>query len=169
MKERKIVRKWCWVWDFGKEELWLNEMAMNGWLLCKVSFCKYTFEKCEPGEYAVRLEMHGADDAYIDFMRETGAIYIGRRVKWIYFCKKTEDGPFDIFSDIDSKTRHLDKIGKMLGLVCIGNILVGLSANTAATTNMGFLNLLCAALLAYALGRIHGKKEALEKERLIHE
>ena len=33
----------------------------------------------------------------------------------------------------------------------------------------GGLNLLCATILMYALGRIHGKKEALIKERRLHE
>ena len=33
----------------------------------------------------------------------------------------------------------------------------------------GWLNLLCAAMLSYALGRIHGMKAALEKERSLHE
>jgi hypothetical protein len=33
----------------------------------------------------------------------------------------------------------------------------------------GWLNLLCAAMLSYALGRIHGMKVALEKERSLHE
>ena len=32
-----------------------------------------------------------------------------------------------------------------------------------------WLNLLCAAMLSYALGRIHGMKAALEKERSLHE
>ena len=31
MESRKTIRKWFWVWDFEKEEDWLNEMAMNGW------------------------------------------------------------------------------------------------------------------------------------------
>ena len=34
MENRKTIRKWFWVWDFEKEEDWLNEMAMNGWV-CK--------------------------------------------------------------------------------------------------------------------------------------
>ena len=36
MNERKTVKKWMWVWDFEKEEQWLNETAMNGWALCSV-------------------------------------------------------------------------------------------------------------------------------------
>ena len=34
---------------------------------------------------------------------------------------------------------------------------------------IGWLNLLCATVLMYALGRIHGKKEALEQARALRE
>lgn len=168
MGERKTVYKWIWVWEFEKEEQWLNEMAMSGWVLCDVGFCRYTFEKCQPGEYTVRMEMHGYDSEYIAFMGETGAEYIGRMVKWIYFRKKTQDGKFDIFSDIDSKVAHLDKIGKMLTIVGYLNILVGI-VNSFNPMPVGFINLLCATVLMYALGRIHGKKEALKKEKQLYE
>ncbi|MDF2948881.1 MAG: hypothetical protein K0R07_902 [Sedimentibacter sp.] len=168
MKEKKIIYKWIWALDFEKEEQWLNEMAMNGWVLCAVSLCRFTFEKCEPGEYIVRLEMHGVDDVYINFMRETGAVYIGRVAQWIYFCKKTEYGSFDIFSDIDSRITHLDRIGKLLEIVGFANLAIGV-VNSFIPTHVGFINLLCATLLMYGLGRIHGKKEALEKNRQLYE
>lgn len=164
--ERKTVRRWFWVWDFDKEDQWLNEMALSGWVLDSVGFCKYNFVKCEPGEYTVRLEMHDPDDEYVAFMEETGAEFIGRMVKWIYFRKKAVDGPFEIFSDIDSKISHLDQIGKMLTLVGIANLLLGISV---IQNSFGEINLLCATLLMYGLGRIHGKKEALEKERMVRE
>ena len=166
MMERKTIRKWFWVWEFDKEEQWLNTMAQSGWVLDSVGFCKYNFVKCEPGEYTVRLEMHDPDDEYVAFMEETGAEYIGRMVKWIYFRKKAVDGPFEIFSDIDSKISHLDQIGKMLTLVGIANLLLGISVTQ---NSFGEINLLCATLLMYGLGRIHGKKEALEKERMVRE
>ena len=168
MSEKKTVYKWFWVWDFEKEEQWLNEMAMNGWVLCGVGWCRYTFERCEPGQYAIRLEMRGADDAYIDFMAETGAVYIGRVFQWIYFCKRVEDGAFDLYSDIDSKINHLERISRSLSLIGIGNLLIGIG-NILGPSRMGVLNLLCATLLMYGLGRIHGKKEALEKERRLYE
>ena len=168
MENRKTIRKWFWVWDFDKEEAWLNEMAMNGWALESVSFCSYHFIRCQPGEYSVRLEMHPYDEAYLSFMQETGAEYIGRMMMWIYFRKKTEDGPFDLFSDIDSRIRHLDRIGKVLGIISAANLLIGIG-NSLGTARLGWINLLCATLLMYSLGRIHGKKEALEKERLLHE
>ena len=168
MEKRKTVRKWVWVWDFEKEENWLNEMAMNGWLLDGIGFCTYYFVRCEPGEYSVRLEMRTYDESYVQFMEETGAEYVGRMMMWIYFRKKTADGAFDLFSDIDSRIRHLDRIGKMLSIIGGANLLIGI-ANTFSPARLGWINLLCATLLMYSLGRIHGKKEALEKERLLHE
>jgi len=168
MENRKTIRKWFWVWDFDKEEAWLNEMAMNGWALESVSFCSYHFIRCQPGEYSVRLEMHPYDEAYLSFMQETGAEYIGRMMMWIYFRKKTEDGPFDLFSDIDSRIRHLDRIGRILGIIGAANLAIGIG-NSLSPARLGWINLLCATLLMYSLGRIHGKKEALEKERLLHE
>ena len=55
-------------------------------------------------------------------------------------------------------------------LAAIGglNLLVGL-ANSFTPGYPGWLNLLCATLLMYALGRIHGKMESLENDRLLLE
>ena len=168
MESRKTIHKWFWVWSFEKEEDWLNEMAMNGWVLEGIGWCTYHFVRCEPGEYSVRLEMHPYDEAYLSFMKETGAEYVGRMMMWIYFRKKTSDGPFDLFSDIDSRIRHLDRIGKMLTAIGCANLLIGIM-NSLSPARLGWINLLSATLLMYALGRIHGKKEALEKERELHE
>ena len=41
----KTVWKWYFVWDFEKEEEWLNEMAEQGWILSSVGWCRYTFTK----------------------------------------------------------------------------------------------------------------------------
>ncbi len=161
----KAIYKWFWVWDFEKEENWLNEMALQGWALDSVGFCTFRFIASEPGEYTVRLEMRAYDRGYIDFMAETGAEYVGRMVKWIYFRKKSADGGFDIFSDIDSRILHLNRIGRMLLVVGAANLAIGLSV----VNKISWVNLLCSTLLMYALGRIHGKKEALEKERALHE
>lgn len=167
--ERKTVRRWFWVWDFDKEDQWLNEMAMSGWVLDSVGFCKYDFVKCEPGEYTVRLEMHDQDDEYVAFMEETGAEYIGRMVKWIYFRKKAVDGPFEIFSDIDSRISQLDKISKLTAALGFANLAIGLANSFNPVTNVGWVNLIVCAVLMYGLGRIHSKKEVLEKERMVRE
>lgn len=167
--ERKIIKKWIWVWDFDKEERWLNTMAQQGWVLDKVGFCRYEFIPCEPGEYTVRLEMREHDDAYLSFMADTGAEYVGRMVKWIYFRKKTEDGSFDIFSDVDSRIDHLDRMCQTMKILGIANLVIGLANSLNPVIDFGWVNLLAATLLMYALGRLEGKKEALEQDRLLME
>lgn len=167
--ERKIIKKWVWVWDFDKEEQWLNTMVQQGWVLDKTGFCRYEFVRCEPGEYTVRLEMREHDEGYLGFMAETGAEYVGRVMKWIYFRKKTELGPFELFSDLESRVDYLDKMCRMLRGVGIANLLIGASNTLTIAHPVAMVNLLAATLLMYALGRIEGKKEALEKERLLME
>ena len=167
--ERKIIKKWIWIWEYDKEEQWLNAMAQSGWVLDKVGFCRYEFVPCEPGEYTVRLEMRSHDEAYLGFMAETGAEYVGRVMKWIYFRKKTELGKFELFSDLESRITYLDNMCRTLRGVGIANLLIGLANSINPYVPLGWVNLLAATLLMYALGRIEGKKEALEKDQLLLE
>ena len=142
MKEGKVIHRWMWVWNFEKEERWLNTMAQSGWVLTKVGFCTYHFAPC--------------------------AEYVRRMVQWVYFRRKAELGQFDLFSDIDSKIDHLRKIGRTLAVIGGANLLIGL-INSFNPTHIGWMNLLCATLLMYALGRIHGKMESLQNDRLLLE
>ena len=168
MGERKTVYKWFFVWEFDKEERWLNEMAMAGWVLDSVGWCRYTFRSCEPGEYTVRLEMHAYDSQYIDFMEQSGAEYIGNVLQWRFFRKKAVEGPFDIFSDIDSRITHLDNIGRLLVVLGVMNLLIG-AMNAIGGNWIGVINLLLASLLTYGLGRIHEKKLTLLRDRQLYE
>ena len=168
MSDRMTVRKWFWAWDYEKEEKWLNEMAMQGWALTSVGFCKYSFKRSEPGEYIIRTELRDHDDAYISFMEDTGAEYIGRVVKWIYFRRKSELGAFDIFSDIDSRLTHLRNLRRMLLLIGLGNLLIGFG-NSLNASHLGWINLILASLLMYGCGIVTGKIEYLENERAIRE
>lgn len=170
--ERKTVKKWIWVWDFDKEEEWLNQMARNGWALDGVGFCTYYFIRTEPDEYTVRLQMLPlAQDfgEYDEWMQESGAERVGRMVQWVYYRKKTAEGSFDLFSDLDSRIAHLDKIAKLLLIIAILNVVIGIINCVNPHIQIGWINLLVASLLTYSLGRIHGKKEWLEKERLLRE
>lgn len=170
MENKKTIFKLFYIWNFDKEEIWLNKMANQGWVLDSVGLYTYKFIQCDSEEYTVRLEMHSYDDNYIDFMRETGAEYVGQRMmKWIYFRKKVSNGEFYIFSDLDSKINHLNRIGKILFIVGILNLIIGAVNSFFIYLNIAWINLFCATLLMYGLGRIHGKKEALEKVRLLQE
>lgn len=168
MSEKRTIVKWWWVWDFDKEEEWLNDMALQGWALCEVNWIRFTFEKTEPGEYAVRTEMRPADADYVRFLGETGAEFVGRCFQWIYVRKKTEDGPFELLSDIDSRVAHLERICRILSVFGFANLAIGIG-NSMNGFRYGWINVACATVLMYALGRIQGKKEALQRERMVHE
>ena len=165
--ETKKVIKWFWVWDYEKEELWLNAMAQEGWALQRVGFATYWFERTEPGEYIVRLECRKKDEGYVSFVTDMGAEYVGRIAMWVYFRRKTELGEFELNGDLDSRIDQLTKIGRMLLLVGIGNLLIGLS--NLRYNGIGVVNLICAGFLAYAYGRIRGKQDELQRERQLHE
>ena len=171
MAERMTKYRWFWVWDFEKEERWLNEMAVNGWTLCEVGYCRYVFEKTETNEYTIRLEMRPFEQDYVDFMEQTGAEYIGRILQWIYFRKKSELGQFDIFSDLDSRITHIRKIHNMVLFLAIANLLLGFVNILPGDINsfVAAMNLLVATLLMYGVGRLQGKIEYLENERRLRE
>lgn len=168
MAEMRTERKWIWIWNIDKEEKWLNEMAANGWALKSVHFITYHFEKTEPSQYIVRCEMHDYDENYIAFLEDTGAEYIGKVTKSLYFRRASELGTFDLFSDIDSKIGHLKRIAKLLSVLTFMNFAVGI-VNSLNATHFGWFNIAFASLLTYGLGRIHAKIEVLEEEREIHE
>ena len=167
--ETKTVYRLFAEWSFDKEEEWLNSMAQAGWTLKKVGFCKYVFERTEPGEYITRLAMHDADEEYMELMRESGAEYVGRVLQWLYFRKKAELGEFELFSDIDSRIAHLNRISCVLIGLGFANVAVSFACGVNSADIAGRINLLCACVIFYGLGRVHGKKEALERERRIRE
>ena len=97
----KTVRKIFFVWEYEKEEQWLNEMSKEGWELVKASFRKYQFESGIPNEYTIRLELldkslnSKESTSYLNFLKETGIEMVGECKQWIYLRCKTADGGFE--------------------------------------------------------------------------
>ena len=176
---RKTIRKWFWVWDFDKEEQWLNEMAAQGLALVDVGFARYVFEECEPDEYQVRLELlekapaHAESQQYIAFVEETGAEQVGRFLRWIYFRKKTVDGSFDLYSDLESRIKHLKRILTLILPISVANLAIGLTnvGNAAATgiwiAKVGYLNLVIGILGCAGARKLIQKRKRLEDESQI--
>ena len=171
----RTIHRVFFVWEFDKEERWLNEMAAKGQLLTEVGFCRYVFEDGEPGVYQYRLEL--LEDApsspeghsYIRFLEDTGAEQVGTLLRWVYFRKRTEDGPFDLFSDFDSRIAHLRRM-----LVMLTPILMLMVCNTVAQlghlhTCVGIVTGAVGLLVAYGIVRIIRKMRHLQKERAISE
>jgi len=180
---RQTVRKWFWAWNFEKEEAWLNEMARQGLGLTGVGFGKYLFEEGTPGEYTVRLQMlekwpsSAESRLYIKFVEETGAEHVGSFARWVYFRKRTAEGEkFELFSDIDSRVRHINGLLWMFGFLTLAEFTILLS-NTLTwfkeRTESPWLRIAPLAfaflLVAYAALRFWLIRRKLKKERSVRE
>lgn len=171
-----------WIWDFDKEEKWLNEMAAKGLSLVAIGLGKYTFEQADPGLYSIRLEIldkwptHPESEQYIRFIEDTGAEYLGSLTRWVYFRKKSSEGKFDIYSDFDSRITQLNRILFLLGILSATNILNGFTnaMNYLGTKNVPLLyisimSFTIGSILLYGVCKIISKRKKLRKEKQIFE
>lgn len=117
--KRKIF-KIFFIFQYEKEEKWLNEMSAKGFQLTDVGFCTYTFTEGTPGEYIYRLELldnapsSAMGFAYISFLEDTGAEFVGSMNKWIYVRREAKKGPFNLHSDLVSKLKYVAKIRNLM-------------------------------------------------------
>jgi hypothetical protein len=103
-------------WDFEKEESWLNAMAAKGLNLMRYSWGMYRFEAGAPGEWIYRIELlpkrpgNASSKEYLGFMTEAGVETVTTYMSWVYFRKPAADGPFELFTDLDSRIVHYKRV-----------------------------------------------------------
>ena len=179
---RQVIRKWFWAWEFDKEEQWLCDMAAQGKALISARYATYEFEDSAPGEYAVRLEMleHAPTSPegqqYIEFVESTGAEYVGKVIKWVYFRKKTADGPFELHGDNATRIKHLQGIIRLLkpllvlNVGCgVCNLCIGIAWGSAVNVVCAGVSAALAVLLWKGIDMLNGKKNQLAKEAQLFE
>lgn len=181
---KHIIRKAFW--DYEKEEKWINQMCARGWALTDYSWCRYVFEECREGEFIYRIQM--LDDlpadpksvSYIRFLEETGIEYVTCYMKWVYFRRKTSDGSFDLYSDLESRIKHYKKVFTMWLLLAVAEMLIGgsnIQLSIIIQRNeipfnlfMGIpLFLLGFVILLFLVLPLHRKIKALQKEMAVRE
>ena len=179
---RQMIRKLFWAWEYDKEEQWLSDMAARGKTLVSARYLTYEFEDSEPGECAVRLEMLEHSPAspegqqYIAFVESTGAEYVGHVLKWVYFRKKTADGPFELHGDNATRIKHLNGIIQLLKPLMAVNVGVGVYNLCIGIGLNSVVNVVCAGasaavawLLYHGIVKLNEKKKQLEKEAQLFE
>ena len=178
---KKTIRKVFFVWDYDKEETWLNEMSAKGLLLHSVGFCTYTFEDGEPGKYTYRLELlnprlsREEKTQYISFVEETGAEHIASLFRWVYFRKEDDGSGFALFPDLASHIEHTNRMLFLLGIITGLNFMNGLNMLRMWYTS-GFYSLatpllifaLC-SITGFGFFRVNQKKQKLVKEKALRE
>ena len=176
---KKVI--WKAYMDYEKEEEWLNKMSAMGLAMTGYTWCRYVFEDCEPGEYIYRLELldnmpsHPKGQQYIRFMVDNGVEHVASYIRWVYFRKKAADGAFDIYSDIESRSRHYKRVLALWIPLCVlelaigvSNLLIGLGG---APFNLGASVALfvIGAIILYQCVKVGRKLAVLHRERALRE
>lgn len=160
--------------NFEREEEWLNEMSAQGWHCRGYVFGRYLFERGEPGEYIYRIQLleypadHAQSAAYLDFLQDAGVEVVASCFRWVYLRKKAAEGPFELFSDLESRVAHYRRIVMMLLPLALANAVFSLRMFSDGGVT-GYLNLIAAGALAIPISRYYQRIARLEKERLIRE
>ena len=182
---------WKVYMDFEKEERWLNEMSAMGLSMSDYSWCRYAFEETPKNEYTYRIELlkylpsHPESTAYIRFLEENGVQCIATYWRWIYLRKKTSEGPFDVYSDNESKIRHYKRVfwfetvfmclelsvGILNVVIGIDNLITNNSVRNSGVSNviLGCALILLGILFMKLSLSMRRKIKKLRKEKIIRE
>jgi len=176
----KVTRKFFI--DYEKEENYLNKMSSIGLEFVRFSFFNYYFMDSTPGEYIYRIELldnlpsHPESKKYIEFLNDAGVEYVCSWFRWVYLKKKASDGPFDIFSDYDSRIKHYKSIMLMFGIISLPVFLIGLTnlsmfINDLYSFNLcvGILDIIVSFLPLSIVLKYYRKIKKLKKEKTIRE
>ena len=110
-------------YDKDKETVWLNQMASEGWALKSFFAGFYKFEPCRKGEYIYQIDLgdtlYSVSDEYRELMGELGVEIVVLWGYWIILRKRAADGPFELYTDVESKIEHYRKIRRMFKAVTI--------------------------------------------------
>lgn len=180
---------WKAYWNFEKEEKWLNEMSAKGMALTDYSWCRYVFTEAPNNEYIYRIELlknlpsHAESIAYIRFLEESGIECVATYWRWIFLRKKSSEGPFDIYSDIESKINHYRRVNALFGVIgalnlfaCLFNIIDGIMLSMEFDNNyLSYISpivlingIISIGFACLVIGYIR-KVSKLKKEKLLHE
>ena len=174
-------------WDYEKEEQWLNEMSQKGLALEDYSWCRYVFRDAPAGKYIYRIELldksgtNYESQKYLGFLEETGIECVATYMRWAFLRKEASLGPFDLYSDIDSKINYYTKVINFWNIfaalelsIGVMNIVVGL-ANSGRYGGIGFNFFLGLPLVGLGVALIklgdplRAKIKRLQQERTILE
>ncbi|MDD4312148.1 MAG: DUF2812 domain-containing protein [Eubacteriales bacterium] len=127
---------WKAYWDYEKEERWLNEMSAQGMSFTDYSWCRYVFTDAPNGQYNYRIELleympkHPESMAYLRFLEENGVEVVATYLRWVYLRKPASEGAFDLYTDLDSKIKHYQRINFFWTAMMIAEF-------AAAVSNLG--------------------------------
>jgi hypothetical protein len=179
MKGKVVYRLYS---DYEKEERWLNEMAGQGWHLVSFRLGAYRFEQGEPGGWIYRIELLPADrgssasQEYLSLLMDAGAETVSTHGRWVYLRRPAAMGPFELFSDLESRIGHYRRVLRLLTTAlatlagCAGALFVvsGESGGLAFQIPMVILAVAMVVLIVQTV-RVSRRARGLEAQLLVHE
>ena len=143
--------------DNEKEAEWLNEMSAKGYALTDYWWGFYSFEKCLPGEYVYQIDIvdgfFNVDDDYRNFMEDIGVELVCMWGFWVILRKKAADGPFQLYTDVESSIEHYSKIKLMfkaatlLEIICVMIMLFRAIGGSLASLSLSLVMMALAAVM----------------------
>lgn len=129
------MRKFRLYFDKEKEEKWLNEMCRQGFAMKAFFAGMFTFEPCAPGEYIYRIDMPGEigrmpvwekNREYIALVEETGAEYVCKWGWWMIFRRRSAEGDFELYTDVESRIALYQRIRRMFVMIGLFELSIAL-------------------------------------------
>jgi Protein of unknown function (DUF2812). len=103
--------------DKDRETAWLNELAMQGKAMSGFFAGFYQFEDTAPGLWRYQVDF---SDRFGSVTQEYRSLMDDLQIEivqiwgyWVILRKRAADGPFEMYTDADSKISHYKKIRKM--------------------------------------------------------
>lgn len=117
------MRKFRLYFDKDTEQDWLMEMSNQGWAFQDFFLGVYTFKPSGPGEYIYQIDLLddgvGAKKDFSEFMEDSGVEVVAQWYRWVYLRKRSVDGPFEMYTDIESKIMQYERMKKFFSVVLI--------------------------------------------------
>ncbi|MDU4860698.1 MAG: DUF2812 domain-containing protein [Terrisporobacter othiniensis] len=157
-----IIYKFFALGEYEKKEKWINIMCSKGYALKSWSFCKYKFEKCNPGEYNYFLELFENlssspnQEDFLNYLEDEWSVeYVCHYRNWVFFRRKKMLGKFSMFSNLESKIDYfrrilLFRLFAFIFLICF-SILNILYSSIGSTDKVFALLLILIAIIVFTV------------------
>ena len=105
------------------ETEWMNDMAAKGYAMTGFCLGFYFFDPCEPGKYEYQVDLSEGffkvSQDYREFMADAGVEIVCLWGPWVILRKKSGEGAFELYTDVESTIEHYEKIRRLFKIVAI--------------------------------------------------
>ena len=155
--------------DKDRETEWLNELARQGKALSGFFAGFYRFQDTAPGLWRYQVDF---SDRFGSVTEEYRALMDDLQIEivqiwgyWVVLRKRAADGPFEMYTDIESKIEHYKKIRRLFQAVTLAELaffIFEMICAVALEEPAGWLCMMILGLLAITM-----KQQANHANRII--